>query len=204
MKRRTVDFNQYQRRPSNKKRKKILLIIFFLSVLGLIYVLAPHLNFKIKTDKVEKHEQVGIFCGEDPAFAEATAGTCFYIDKNGIIFNSAPKTSGGLVVLIKDYSNREIKLNDKVLDLDLINTILEIKDYLSLEIGLSVASFDIDSYPTEKLRVVTNESWYILFGLKQEIKKQLLSLKVVLDEKIQNRMSLQYVDLRIENRIYYK
>jgi len=165
----------------------------------LIYILIPHLNlnFKINKDKVEKHEQVGIFCKQDTT-------DCFYIDKQGIVVETAPKISGGLVVLIQDYSNREVKLYDKVLDSELINTILEIKDYLPTEIGLNATSFDIDSYPTEKLRVVTNESWYILFSLRQEIKKQLLSLKVVLNEKIEDRMSLQYVDLRIENRIYYK
>jgi len=197
MKRRAVDFNQYQRRPSNKKRKKILLIIFFLSVLGLIYISIPYLNFKIKNEEAKKYEQVGIFCGQG-------AVDCFYIDGQGIVYESAPKTSGGLVVLIQDYSARKIKLYDKVIDSELINKILEIKDYLSMEIGLNVASFDIDSYPTDKLRVVTNESWYVLFSLKQEIKKQLLSLKVVLDEKIEDRINLQYVDLRIENRIYYK
>jgi len=72
------------------------------------------------------------------------------------------------------------------------------------KIGLKVSSFDIESYPAEKLRVVTSESWYILFDLKRDIKSQLLALKVALDEKIKNRMSLQYIDLRIENRIYYK
>jgi hypothetical protein len=198
-KRRKIDLNQYQRRPKNKRRKKILSIVLILSILGLIYVLIPHLNlnFKINKDKVEKHEQVGIFCKQDTT-------DCFYIDKQGIIFETAPKTSGGLVVLIQDYSNREVKLYDKILEPEFIDTILEIKNYLSTEIGLNTVSFDIDSYPISKLRVVTNESWYILFSLKQEIKKQLLSLKVVLDEKIEDRMSLQYVDLRIENRIYYK
>ncbi|MFH1129260.1 MAG: cell division protein FtsQ/DivIB [Patescibacteria group bacterium] len=197
MKRKTVDFNRYQHRSNNKKRKKILLIIFFLSVLGLIYVLIPHLDFKTNREEVKKYEQIGIFCKQDTA-------DCFYIDKQGIVFEAAPKTSGGLIVLIKDYSSRKVKLYDKVLDSGLIDTILEIKDYLPLEIGLSVVSFDIDNYPTDKLRVITNESWYVLLGLKQEIKKQLLSLKVVLDEKIEDRMSLQYIDLRIENRIYYK
>lgn len=197
MKKRKIDLNQYQRAPRKNKIKKILFFILVLSILGLIYVSIPYFNFKVKSNEVKKYEQIGIFCKQD------TSG-CFYIDKEGIIFEVAPKTSGGLVVLIKDYSNREVKLYDKVLDVELISAISEIKDYLSAEMGLNVASFDIDSYPTDKLRVVTNESWYVLFGLRQEIKKQLLSLKAVLDEKIQDRSLLQYVDLRIENRVYYK
>ncbi len=199
-KRKKIDLNQYQRRPRGKKRKKILLIVLILLTLYLIYILIPYLNFQTKREDIKKYEQIGIFCKEN----SLQENKCFYVDKQGVIFEDAPRTSGGLVLLIKDYSDKEIKLYDQVLNLETINMITEIKNYLSSEIGLSAVSFDIDSYPVNKLRVVTNESWYVLFGLKQEIKKQLLSLKVVLDEKIEDRMSLQYIDLRIENRIYYK
>ena len=147
---------------------------------------------------IQEREIVGILC------AEATMGTCFYFDKDGIIFKAAPDTSGSLITSIKDYSERSFKLGDSILDKNFIDTILTIKENLSEKIGIKVSSFDIDSYPIEKLRVVTSESWYILFSLKRDIKSQLLALKVALDEKIQNRMSLEYVDLRIENRIYYK
>lgn len=153
---------------------------------------------------IQERESVGIFCKENPAFAKASAGTCFYFDKNGIAFENAPNTSGSLIDLIKDYSQKEFKIGDEVLSKELMDNILAIKNELFQKIGLKIANFDIDSYPVEELRVVTNESWYILFSLKRDIKSQLLALKVALDEKIQNRASLQYVDLRIENRIYYK
>jgi hypothetical protein len=144
---------------------------------------------------IQERESVGIFC---------TADECFYFDKNGIAFEKAPNTSGSLIDLIKDYSQKEFKMGDEVLDKNLMDNILTIKNELFQKIGLRVTSFDIDTYPVEELRVVTNESWYILFSLKRDIKSQLLALKVALDEKIQNRSSLQYIDLRIENRIYYK
>ena len=146
---------------------------------------------------IQERESIGIFC-------ETSKDMCFYFDKNGIVFEKAPDTSGGLIDLIKDYSQKEFKIGDEVLNKDLIDNILIIKNELFQKIGLKVASFDIDSYPVEELRVVTNESWYILFSLNRDIKSQLLALEVALDEKIQNRSSLQYVDLRIENRIYYK
>lgn len=153
---------------------------------------------------IQEREIVGILCKEDPAFAEATAGTCFYFDKEGIVFKMAPNTSGSLITSIKDYSGKDFKLGDSILDKNFIDNVLVIRDNLLQKMGIKVFSFDIESYPTEKLRVVTGESWYILFSLQRDIKSQLLALKVALDEKIQNRMSLEYVDLRIENRIYYK
>jgi len=145
--------------------------------------------------RLVERETVGILCAKDK---------CFYFDKDGIIFGFASDINGGMITLVKDYSDKNYNLGDKVFDKNLIDNILSIKDELASEIDLGVSSFDIDVYPVEELRVVTNESWYILFNLKNNIKSQLLALKAALNEKIQNRSTLQYIDLRIENRIYYK
>jgi len=154
--------------------------------------------FKRKLEiNIQERETIGILCKQDTS-------DCFYFDKNGIVFENAPNTNGSLIILIKDYSQRDLKLGEAAVDLSIIDTITIIKEELFQKIGIGVSSFDIESYPTEKLRVITGESWYILFSLKRDIKSQLSALKVALDEKISNRMGLQYVDLRIENRIYYK
>jgi len=152
--------------------------------------------FKRKLEiNIQERETVGILCRQDK---------CFYFDKDGVIFENAPSTNGSLVTIIKDYSIKDLKLGEAILGKDLVDIILSVKEDLSQKIGIGVASFDIESYPVEKLRVVTGESWYILFSLKRDIKSQLLALKAALDEKIQDRMGLEYIDLRIENRIYYK
>lgn len=144
---------------------------------------------------LKEREEIGIIC---------RAEKCFYIDNNGIIFEYAPQTSGSLVTLIKDFSERDYKLGDKVADKEIINNISAIKEYLLSELDLKVSSFDITGFPIEELRVVTKESWYLMFSLRREIKSQLSALKAALNEKIKNRIGLQYIDLRIENRIYYK
>lgn len=186
---------------------KITWIISLFVLAGLVYILffSPigQNLFKKKPEIIDEQE-IGIICKENSAFAEASADTCFYFNKDGIIFKDAPQTSGGLILLIKDYSEKDYRLWDKVLDKSFLDILLQIKDELFSKMGLMAASFDIELFPIEILRVVTNESWYILFSLKGDIKNQLLALKVALDEKIENRMSLQYIDLRIENRIYYK
>ena len=145
--------------------------------------------------EIIEREAIGILCAEDK---------CFYFDKDGIVFGSTSANSEGTTIIVKDYSDRNYNLGDKVFDKNLIDNILSIKNELASKLDLGVSSFDIDTYPIEELRVVTNESWYILFNLKNNIKSQLSALEVALNEKIQNRSALQYIDLRIENRIYYK
>lgn len=188
----------YKIRKKKRVNKRVIIWIISLFVLaGIIYALYSYQFlqklFEKNPEKIDEQE-IGIICAE----------TCFYLNKDGIIFKDAPKTSGSLVMMIKDYSERDYKLGDKILDKSLLDILLQTKEELFSKIGIKAASFDIESIPVETLRVVTSESWYILFSLERNMKNQLLALKAALDEKIQNRMNLQYIDLRIENRIYYK
>lgn len=162
-----------------------------------ILELKIHKNlFKRKLEiDIKEREEIGIVC---------SSNKCFYFDKEGIVFQNAPITSGSLITIVQDYSNRNYELGDKISNKEFIDTILEINEDLYDETGLKILSFNIDSYPIKELKAITHEGWYILFSTERNIKNQLLVLKVGLDEKIKNRSNLQYVDLRIENRIYYK
>jgi hypothetical protein len=153
---------------------------------------------------IKEREKAGIVCQGSPAFAEATAGKCFYIDKQGIIFEEAPQTSGSLILLIKDYSQRGLELGKEIFSEDLMTSVLKIRNDLDSEMNIKTLSFDVSTFPVKDLKVITNESWYVLFDAERDIKSQLLGLKAALKEKIKDRKNLEYIDLRIENRIYYK
>jgi len=159
--------------------------------------------------KIKEREEFGIICRAEKIKQENIeidqTQNCFYIDKNGVIFKDAPQTSGSLVILIKDYSNRDYKLGEKIFEEKIMNFILETKDFLSSEVDLKIVDFNILSFPPDDLKVVIDEGWYILFNLQKEAGDQLSALKAVLDEKIKDkRNELDYIDLTIENRVYYK
>ena len=52
----------------------------------------------------------------------------------------------------------------------------------------------------------TKEGWYIYLDKASDIPVQLVALKKFLEEKLPagRRRTLEYVDLKINNRIYYK
>jgi len=166
--------------------------------------------FKRKIElNLKEREGFGIVCRAEKIKQENVeidqTKNCFYIDKKGIIFEEAPQTSGSLIILIKDYSGRDYKIGEKIFEENIINFIAEAKDFLLSEVNIKVIDFDNLSFPVDDLKVITNEGWYILFNLQKEARNQLPALKAVLDEKIKDaRKDLQYVDLRIENRVYYK
>jgi len=153
---------------------------------------------------IEERERLGIACIMDSSSAEAVEEECFYVDKKGVIFEDAPQTSGSLILLIKDYSQREFYLGKKIFEQRIVDFISQARQGLSSEIGLIALDFNVLSFPPKDLKVMTNEGWYIIFDLEGDIKNQLRSIGAALEEKIKDRESLEYVDLRIENRIYYK
>ena len=146
---------------------------------------------------IVEREKLGIICKEN-------TGNCFYIDKNGIIFENAPKTSGSLILLIKDFSSREFTLGGKIFTEQIMDSIVEIRESFNSSTKVKIDWFETRTNPPKELRIITTKGWYILFDSARDTKKQFSILKTALDEKIKNTDNLEYIDLRIENRIYYK
>lgn len=161
------------------------------------------LSIEIKKDifnktidlRIIERKEAGIFC----------RGECYYIDKEGVIFEDAPQTSGTLILMIKDNSESGVEMGRNAIDKEFMTELINLREELLNQLGLKVIDFIIETDVLKDLRVDTNEGWYILFDGSQDFKNQLQTLKLVLEEKIkEGRKNLEYVDLRIGNRVYYK
>jgi len=158
---------------------------------------------KTLTITLKEREKTGIICKAEKINGAETVKDCFYFDKNGIVFENAPQTSGALMLLIKDFSSTQLALGNKILEPELIGSMIEIKNNFP-QAGNGIAWFELSMLPPKEIKAVTIKSWYILFDATRDMIKQFLILKTALSEKITNTDNLEYIDLRIENRIYYK
>jgi hypothetical protein len=179
--------------------------------------------------KIEEREKVGIWCQiEYEEIETSTTSTeaieeeilprqkikpekkvnqCFYIDQEGIVFKESPLISGRLIVNI--YSRKDsVKIRDKVVSPEIINFILAIKKGLPeiktvSELLLEAVDFEIISL--EDLKVTTDLGWQIYFNPTYSVDSQLNALALVLEQETKQAVdSLEYLDLRIEGRVYYK
>lgn len=145
--------------------------------------------------EIVERKEAGIFC----------SGECYYIDKDGVIFEKAPQTSGTLILTIKDNSERELEMGKNAIDKEFMAELINLREDLLNQLGLKVIDFIIETDTLKDLKVDTNEGWYIVFNRGRDLKNQLQALTLVLEEKIkEGRKNLEYIDLRIENRVYYK
>jgi cell division septal protein FtsQ len=167
---------------------------------------------KIKTVKVQK-----IFPGtlmveiteRNSLILWCTGEQCFIVDDDGDAYAPIalddPEVQQNKLIKIVDTSARPVDVGEKILSNDYVSYLSE----LSQEIGKS--GFEINdqwstpSLVAEEVEVVTNEGWHILFSSKIDPEKSLRTLRTFLDETIKDkRGELDYVDLRVENKVFYK
>jgi cell division septal protein FtsQ len=157
------------------------------------------INFKREfpdtlTVTVEERKPIAVFNQED---------LYFFLDKEGIIFENT-LADGQLIKIKKAVKDKELKLGDRVLEKELLSTILEIES--KLENNLKVPIEEVLVVSDERINLKTSEGWEIYFNPKGDVEWQLTKLRVVLEEEIppERRKDLEYIELRFGNFAPYK
>lgn len=147
---------------------------------------------------LDQKEAKGVWCykAEDQ---------CVYFDRHGIAFDAATETSGSLLLNVTDYKGKFEKLGQSVSSPEIFNLISQANEQLK-KIKLTGTKFIIPAEEVFRLDVRTGEGWKIYLSTKDDLAKQLNNLDLFLAQKIspEKRTQLQYIDLTILNRIYYK
>jgi len=140
---------------------------------------------------VQERERLAIWCDAHDF--------CYWIDSEGFSFEEAPKTEGSLIVTIYD-PHTELAKGRQVIEKRFVRNLVK------LIAGISQLHFPIKKVTFERelqeLHVETYAGPDILFSIRFDPELNLISLQV-LQEKI-GMKGIQYIDLRVENRMYYK
>ncbi|PJE58160.1 MAG: hypothetical protein COU81_02210 [Candidatus Portnoybacteria bacterium CG10_big_fil_rev_8_21_14_0_10_36_7] len=129
---------------------------------------------------------------------------CFFLDKKGIAYLSAPEIEGGKLPILKRNSDGEIKIGSSVIDPTIFQKVNDVLNTLEANLPEVEAKEFILTNNLE-LELRTNEAWVVYFDITRDLKQQVLNLKQLLIEQIKDkRASISYIDLRIEGRVYYK
>lgn len=147
---------------------------------------------------IHERKRSGIWC-----FPAQTA--CYYYDDEGIAFDEIAPSTGSLFIPIQDNRDRRIILGAEVESETWRNKLGDARKILQFG-NIPIARIEIPADSFDLFEVITQEGWKILFSIGTDVRLQASSLQLFLKDKIsaETRKNLEYIDLRIEDRIYYK
>ena len=149
---------------------------------------------------VQERKQEGIWC----AYGNVDSlPKCYFYDVEGVIYEPAPNSiRGSLIKIIRDGRVQQAQMGVAVID-------AELSQYLS---NLSEALEFAYEYPSylfikteDEIHVGFSGGWEAQFSRSQDLIESIENLLLVLEEEIGNRTNeLEYVDLRLGNKVFYK
>lgn len=130
--------------------------------------------------------------------------SCYYMDKNGVIFEKALETQGSFLKRIVILDTKKRFLGDKVISQDILEKIDKIfilaKDK---ESSISIGFLEIKEENFSSIKIVVNEGFYILYSLTDDFSGVLKIVTEIKKQKLKDDFSgLEYIDCRYLPKVY--
>lgn len=123
----------------------------------------------------------------------------YLVDNSGIIYKEVDGVSD--LLKIKDNKDLEVTLNKPVVTENFINFLNDVNSNFNQSTNLSIDHYEINE-TIFQIDAVTNLGWKIIFDVTRSGKDQLADLSQFLKDH-QSEIK-DYVDIRVEGRVYYK
>lgn len=150
------------------------------------------------TLKIKERKPFGVFCLP----AQAGGNKCFFLDKNGIIFEETLNIPQGIFVIYQEQVNNEMLAGNQILDEKTLNAIGKVQSNLKNNFQIGIKKVLVK----DVLVFTTSENWQIYFDVASDIDAQIIKMNALLQTEIQpnTRKNLQYIYLQYKDRAYYK
>lgn len=152
--------------------------------------------------EVEEREALVVWCSAD---------TCSHILEDGstlpVTERYQDEANRSRTITLRDMSGEPLPVGTKVWEADSVALPALIRRSLREQFSLETESeMTLSSRFANELRVKTSEGWEIYFGIDIPLETSLQVLKLVFEKEIteERRRDLQYIDLRTENRVFYR
>ena len=175
------------------------------------------------TIKVEERQQYGIWClrprinaddtqinadgisvnqrSNQRTSAVATDDECWWFDDEGIIFKRAVSAKGSLIIAVNDYSERDFGLRSEILPERLRVNAFSVFEILKKGI-VAIREVKLNDLKLEEFEVLTHDGPKIYFSLRFPASNSIVALEDLISKS--GFKNLEYLDFRVENRVYYK
>ncbi len=144
-----------------------------------------------------------------PAFLLVSGGSYYFVDAEGIAYENASLDvlPGVVLPTVKNSdSAAKVTLGTNAVEASFVDFIMEAQKKLPDITHAQIAEMRIPSLATREAHFLLDRNWKILMDTTRSAEGQLDILSRLLEDTItsEEQQTLQYIDLRIPNRVYYK
>lgn len=162
-------------------------------------------NYQFSEVRVERDFITGlkvIVKEKQPSIIWQTGASSYVLSDDGRAITDSHSNYSDLPT-IKDSANLPVKLGDKVAPANFVKFVLDMLKGLN-DRGIAVVDMEVPE-TTSEIYARTNKNYLIKFDTNRDIHSQLSSLDSVIKTiSSQNKKPSEYIDLRIEGRVFYK
>lgn len=141
--------------------------------------------------------------GRDP-LKLSESKDCYFIDEEGILFDTAPSVSGRLILTV--HTDRLPRpLGESAITADEVFKLKRIKERLKENAGINAIGFVLRENAPKDAWAKTADGYYIIFT-KDDIPERLSStIKAAIEGEVKgNTAGLLYIDARFGNKLFVK
>lgn len=130
--------------------------------------------------------------------------SCGYVDRTGFVYEDAPEASGSLILKIhSDLAT--VKVGTPAIDEATIKQMMLFGEDMQRIAGLRLTAYELTSQAPDELRVHVADGFTLIVKKEDNPETVLKILRTVLDQEIKDRRSkLDYIDLRLGNKVFFK
>lgn len=141
--------------------------------------------------KVKERQPFAVFCQEN---------NCFFIDENGVIFESLETRSKDMIIIMSDYM--EILIGKEIIGKNIMDIISIVEKNLKDNFQIDIK----EVFVSNTLIFKTSENWKVYFDPTSDIDLQITKMNSILENEItqSDRKNLQYIYLQYQDKAYYK
>lgn len=129
-------------------------------------------------------------------------GPCFLMDAKGVLYDMAPESTGILQLRLVGSTPQDPQLGATAVNGQTLAWIARAKEALEKQFSIRTTVFELRD-PADAI-AHTSAGWPILFDTARPLESALSALRQALAAIDQSVRTIEYLDLRIEGRVYYK
>lgn len=143
--------------------------------------------------QIEERRPSGILCKEQEIF-------CFYLDRTGFVFEEAPLFSSGVFYKFFDERSKQSGLGEFLFEQSAAEKIFDFMNLLYPKIQIT----EIRLKENGIREFYSDEGWYMITRVDDDYSAVYGNLMAVFSEIKNQEKTLEYIDLRFGNKVFYK